>query len=187
MLAWAFLPNPPSPAINLYITCCSDYTTTLERSTCPNQLSLLSLKMRSRSSSSRFASSSLYLTVAISSGLMLQICLIMGLSMRCRFVLVAKFHWHGAWRPKGKSCIHGRGSSGLTWTSLCGLPSIGRAFSMHTFNQDLVPVVVARCISYASKVCSRCSGCCCCLLLYDRQRMGIRLNCAGGTGLYHRS
>ena len=29
--------------------------------------------------------------------------------------------------------------------------------------------------------------CCCCLLLYDRQRMGIPLNSAGGPGLYHRS
>ena len=62
----------------------------LERSTCPNQGSLLSLKMRSRSSSSSFASNSLDLTLATSSGLILQICLIMALSLRCRFVLVMK-------------------------------------------------------------------------------------------------
>ena len=64
----------------------------LERSTCPNKRSLLSLKMRSRSSSSSFASNSLDLTVATSSGLILQICLIMALSLRCkrcRFVLVS--------------------------------------------------------------------------------------------------
>ena len=64
----------------------------LERSTCPNQRSLLFLKMRSRSSSSSFASYSLDLTVATSSGLILQICLIMALSLRCkrcRFVLVS--------------------------------------------------------------------------------------------------
>ena len=57
---------------------------------------------------------------------------------------------------------------------------------MHTYNQDLVSVVVDRCISYAPKVCSHCSRCCCCLLLYDRQRMGFRLNSARGPGLYHR-
>ena len=74
----------------------------LERSTCPNQRRLLSLKMRSRSSSSSFASNSLDLTVATSSGLMLQICLIMALSLRCkrcRFVLVSgqvSLAWSGA-------------------------------------------------------------------------------------------
>ena len=51
---------------------------------------------------------------------------------------------------------------------------------MHTYNKDLVTVVVARCISYASKVCSHCNWCCCCLLLYGRQHMGIRLNSARG-------
>ena len=61
----------------------------LERSTCPNQRSLLSLRMRSRSSSLSFASNSLDLTVALSFGLILQICLIMALSLRCRFVLVS--------------------------------------------------------------------------------------------------
>ena len=61
----------------------------LERSTCPNQRSLLSLKMRLRSSSSSFASNSLDLTVATSSGLILQMCLIMALSLRCKFVLVS--------------------------------------------------------------------------------------------------
>ena len=45
--------------------------------------------MRSRPSSSIFASNSLDLTLATSSGLILQICLIMALSLRCRFVLVS--------------------------------------------------------------------------------------------------
>ena len=66
-------------------------TAPLERSTCPNQRSLLSLKMRLRSSSSSFASRSLDLTVATSSGLILQICLIMALSLRCRL------SWSVAW------------------------------------------------------------------------------------------
>ena len=83
------LPAPRLPSI-----CLSHAVViaTLECSTCPNQRSLLSLKMRSRSSSSSFASKSLDLTVATSSGLILQICLIMALSLRCqlcRFVLVS--------------------------------------------------------------------------------------------------
>ena len=57
---------------------------------------------------------------------------------------------------------------------------------MHTYNQDLVSVVVAGCISYVTKVFSHCSGCCCCLLLYSCS-MGVRLNSARGPGLYHRS
>ena len=65
------LPGPLLPS-----TCISHtiLTAPLEHSTCPNQRSL-SLKMRLRSSS--FASSLLDLTVATSSGLILQICLIM--------------------------------------------------------------------------------------------------------------
>ena len=80
------LPVPCLPSI-----CISHavLTAPLERSTCLNQRSLLSLKMRLRSSRSSFASKSLDLTVATSSGLMLQICLIMALSLRCRFVLVS--------------------------------------------------------------------------------------------------
>ena len=67
------LPAPRLPSI------CISYAVLiapLERATCPNQRSLLSLKMRSRSSSWSFASSSLDLTLATSSGLILQICLI---------------------------------------------------------------------------------------------------------------
>ena len=83
------LPAPHLPSI-----CISHavLTAPLERSTCPNQRSLLSLKMRTRSSSSSFASYSLDLTVATSSGLILQICLIMALSLHCkhcRFFLVS--------------------------------------------------------------------------------------------------
>ena len=66
-------------------------TAPLERSPCPNQRSLLSQKEVEPSSSS-FASSALDLTLATSSGLILQICLIMALSLcckRCRFILVS--------------------------------------------------------------------------------------------------
>ena len=60
------LPAPCLPSI-----CISHavLTAPLEPSACPNQGSLLSLKMRSRTSSSSYASSSLNLTVATSSGL----------------------------------------------------------------------------------------------------------------------
>ena len=71
-------------------TCCSDWQ--LERSTCPKQRSFHSLKMRSRVSSTSFTSSSLDLTGTTSSGLILQICLIMSISLRCKrckFVLVS--------------------------------------------------------------------------------------------------
>ena len=80
----------------------------LERSTCPNQRSLLSLKMRLRSSNSIFAIYWLNLTVATSSGLILQICLIRPYHCAAgSFWSVAKFHWHGAWHSAHKSCIHG--------------------------------------------------------------------------------
>ena len=81
----------PPPAINLFITFCSDCTNRMLNMPKPAKPSL-SLKMRSSSSSSNFASSSLDLTVATCSGLILQICLIMALSLcckRCRFVLVS--------------------------------------------------------------------------------------------------
>ena len=74
------LPVPRMPSI------CISYAVLiapLERSTCPNHRSLLSLKMRSMSSSWSFASSSLDLTLATSSGLILQIWLIMALLLRC--------------------------------------------------------------------------------------------------------
>ena len=77
----------------------------LERSTCPDQQSLLSLKMRLRSSSSSFASSSLNLTVATSSGLIVQICLIMALSLHCKVHL-------GQW-PSFTGMEHG---ASLAWS-----------------------------------------------------------------------
>ena len=80
-----FLPcqPPPPPAINLKSH--AVHTAPLKRPKCPNQRGLLSHKMRLGSSS--FVSSSLELTVATSSGLLLHICLIMALSLCCRFVL----------------------------------------------------------------------------------------------------
>ena len=59
-------------------------TAPLGRSTCPYQQSLLSFRMRSRSSMPSHASSSLDLVVTVSCSLMLQICLIIALSFRCR-------------------------------------------------------------------------------------------------------
>ena len=61
-------------------------TAPLERSTCPYQRSLLSFRMRSRSSMLSCASSSVDLMLAVSCGLTLQICLIIALSFLCR-------HW----------------------------------------------------------------------------------------------
>ena len=59
-------------------------TAPLERSTCPYQRSLLSFRMRSRSSVPSRASISVDLMLAVSCGLTLQICLIIALSFRCR-------------------------------------------------------------------------------------------------------
>ena len=109
MLAWASLaPRLPSICISYAVLIAP-----LERSTCTNQRSLLSLKMRSRSSSSSFASNSLDLTVATASGLILQICLIMALSLHCkryRFVLVSgqvSLAWSMALRTQELyTCVH---------------------------------------------------------------------------------
>ena len=59
-------------------------TASLECSTCPYQRSLLSFRMRSRSSMPSYASSSLDLVVTMSWGQTLQICLIIVLSFCCR-------------------------------------------------------------------------------------------------------
>ena len=56
----------------------------LKHSTCPYQQSLLSFRMRSRSSMPSLTSSSLDLVVTMSCGLTLQICLIIALSFCCR-------------------------------------------------------------------------------------------------------
>ena len=56
----------------------------LECSTCPYHRSLLSFRMRSRSSMPSRTSSSLDLVVTMSCGLTLQICLIIALSFHCR-------------------------------------------------------------------------------------------------------
>ena len=58
----------PAPRLPLICIAHAVLTAPLERSTCPNQQSLLSLKMRSRFLSSSFEGSSLDLTVATSSG-----------------------------------------------------------------------------------------------------------------------
>ena len=59
-------------------------TAPLEHSFCPYQRSLLSFRMRSRSSMPSRTSSSLDLVVTVSCSLTLQICLIIALSFRCR-------------------------------------------------------------------------------------------------------
>ena len=75
------LPGPRCPS-----TCMSKavLTAPLERSTCLYHQSLLSLRMRSRSSMPSRTSSSLDLVVTMSCGLTLQICLIIALSFHCR-------------------------------------------------------------------------------------------------------
>ena len=116
-LSWASTHGSLSPTVSatlawasLSLICISHavLTAPLERSTCLIQRSLLSLKMRSRSSSSSFASNLLDLTMATSSGLMMQICLIMALSLCCKLVLVSG--QVSAWHSARKSCIHGHGS-----------------------------------------------------------------------------
>ena len=61
-------------------------TAPLECSICPYHQSLLTFRMRSRSSMPSRTSSSLDLVVTLSCSLTLQICLIFALSLRCR-------HW----------------------------------------------------------------------------------------------
>ena len=75
------LPGPRFPS-----TCMSKavLTAPLERSTCPYQRSLLSFRMRSRSSVPSRTSSSLDLVVTMSCVLTLQIYQIIALSFRCR-------------------------------------------------------------------------------------------------------
>ena len=75
------LPGPCFPS-----TCMSKavLTTPLEHLTCPYQLSLLSFRMRSRSSIPSRAGSSLDLVVTMSCSLTLQICLKFTLSFHCR-------------------------------------------------------------------------------------------------------
>ena len=75
------LPGPRFPS-----ACMSKavLTAPLECSTCPYHRSLLSFRMRSRSSMPSRTSSSLDLVVTMSCGLTLQICLIIALSFHCR-------------------------------------------------------------------------------------------------------
>ena len=75
------LPGPRFPS-----TCMSKavLTAPLECSTCPYHQSLLSFRMRSRSSMPSRTNSSLNLVVTMSCGLTLQICLIIALSFCCR-------------------------------------------------------------------------------------------------------
>ena len=92
------LPGPRFPS-----TCMSKavLTAPLECSTCPYHRSLLSFRMKSRSSMPSRTSSSLDLVVTMSCGLTLQICLIIALSFRCRFSFVnGQVSAH-------KSCTHG--------------------------------------------------------------------------------
>ena len=81
LLPCHFGPPRPTLSINLYV---KGLTAPLERSTCPYHQSLLSFRMRSRSSMPSRTSSSLDLVVTMSCGLTLQICLIIALSFRCR-------------------------------------------------------------------------------------------------------
>ena len=73
-------PGPRFPSICMSQTV---FIAPLDRSTCPNQGSLFSLRITSRSSISSWANSSFDLTVTVAtfSGFALQICLIMALSL----------------------------------------------------------------------------------------------------------
>ena len=126
------LPVPRLPSICLSHAV---LTAPLERSTCPNQRSLLALKMKSRSSSSSFASSSLDLTIRWPHPL----------AWYCKSIWswpyhwaggsswsVAKFHWHGAWCSAPKCCIHGPGSckrGGEMWELVVAPWTSSRLFS----------------------------------------------------------
>ena len=81
-----FHDNLGLPGFCFSSTCMSKavLTAPLECSTCPYQRSLLSFRMRFRSSIPSHVSSSMDLMVTISCSLTLQICLIIALSFRCR-------------------------------------------------------------------------------------------------------
>ena len=76
--------GPPGPRFPSTCTSKAGLTAPLEHSTCPYHWSLLSFRMRSRSSMPSRTSSSLDLVVTMSCGLTLQICLIIALLFRCR-------------------------------------------------------------------------------------------------------
>ena len=76
--------GPPRPMLSSTRMSKAVLTVPLECPTCPYHRSLLSFRMRSRSSMQSQASSSLDLVVTMSCGLTLQICLIIALSFRCR-------------------------------------------------------------------------------------------------------
>ena len=85
--------GPPSPMLSniLYVKGCLDCSVgafhvliPVERSMCPYQRSIFSFRMGSRSAVPSRASSSVDLMLAVSCGLILQICLIIALSFRCR-------------------------------------------------------------------------------------------------------
>ena len=76
--------GPPGPCFPSTCVSKTVLTAPLEHSTCPYHRSLLSFRMRSRSSMPSHTSSSLDLVVTMSCGQTLQICLIIALSFRCR-------------------------------------------------------------------------------------------------------
>ena len=78
--SWASLARP-APSINLYIKCCSGCTIRMLPMSKLAKPSLSEKKNRLRSPSSSFARRSYEFTVATSSGLILQSCLIMALSL----------------------------------------------------------------------------------------------------------
>ena len=183
------------PAINLYITCCSNCTTRTLHIPKPAKPSL-SLKMRSRSSSPGLASSPPDPTAATPSGLILQICLIMALSLcckRCRFVLAsgqASLAWSMALRtqelytwPQVPAHQARPGLHSVVCRQQGGHPTC----TVLTYNQDPASVVAAHCTPHAPKVHSHRSWRRRCPLMFDRQPMGTRPNHARGPGLHHRS
>ena len=76
--------GPPRPMLSINLMSKAVLTAPLEQSTCTYQLSLLSFRMRSRSSMPSRTSSSLDLVVTMSCSLTLQICRIIALLFCCR-------------------------------------------------------------------------------------------------------
>ena len=70
---------------------------------------------------------------------------------------------------------------------VCCLRGVQFPGTVYTYNQGPLSSAWAHCISCAPSAYRLCRRCCCCPLQCDRQRMGTRLNSAGGPGPYHRS
>jgi len=173
----------------------------LNRSMCPYQRSLLSLGIRSRSSLLRSVRSSFDLEVATSSGLTLQICLIIALSSRCRWWRfgqgwpVPSFNSMEYCTPH-KSAVHM--TPFLVWKVAilvwlqCHIHHVVchqlvSRFPGIIYNLCPMSGVSARCISCAPTSCSLCRRCCFFLLPCSRQHRGPCLSSGEDPDQYSNS